>query len=170
VKTALQQQSISAIAMPPMWLRLLADSVKELRSQCDVFYLERKSRRSFMNVILKSAGAAALVSAAVLASMTPGEARNRWIGPAAAGFAAGAIVGSAATAYGSGYYGPGYTYGSAYDAYAYEPTYAVPAYDAYAYEPAPVYVAPRRYYRSGSRGCVNQGNYGQSVDESACNR
>jgi hypothetical protein len=118
-----------------------------------------------MNFVLKSAGAAALVSAAVLASTTSGEARDRWIGPAAAGFAAGAIVGSAATAYGSGYYSPGY------DAYAYEPTYnTVPAYDAYAYEPAPVYVAPRRYYRSGSRGCATKGNYGQSVDESACNR
>jgi transcription elongation factor len=119
-----------------------------------------------MSIILKSAGAAALVGAVTLASMTSSEARNRWIGPAAAGFAAGAIVGSAATAYGSGYYSPGYAYGPAYETYAYE----TPAYDAYAYEAAPVYVAPRRYYRSGSRGCVNQGNYGQSVDESACNR
>lgn len=121
-----------------------------------------------MNIILKSAGAAALVGAMALASMTPSEARNRWIGPAAAGFAAGAIVGSAATAYGSGYYRPGYAYGPAYETYAYE----TPAYDAYAYEAAPVYapVYAPRYYRSGSRGCMNQGNYGQSVDESACNR
>ena len=48
-----------------------------------------------MTRILKSAGAAALIGAAALASVTPSEARNRWIGPAAAGFAAGAIVGSA---------------------------------------------------------------------------
>ena len=124
-----------------------------------------------MNVVLKSAGAAALVGAVVLASANPSEARNRWIGPAAAGFAAGAIVGSAAAnsyAYRSGYYAPGYAYGPAYDTYAYE----TPAYDAYAYEAAPVYapVYAPRYYRSGSRGCATQGNYGQFVDESACNR
>ena len=122
-----------------------------------------------MTRILKGTAIAALIGAAALASVTPSEARNRWIGPAAAGFAAGAIVGAAASgayAYGPGYYSPGYTYAPAY---AYE---TAPAYDAYAYEPAPVYVAPRYYYggRSGSRGCYSQGNYGQSVDESACNR
>lgn len=123
-----------------------------------------------MNIILKSAGAAALVGALALTSMTSAEARNRWIGPAAAGFAAGAIVGGAAAgAYGPRYYDSGYAYGPAYNnTYAYE----TPAYDAYAYEAAPVYapVYAPRYYRSGSRGCASQGNYGQSVDESACNR
>lgn len=118
-----------------------------------------------MTAIIKSAGAAALVGALAIASATPGEARNRWIGPAAAGFAAGAIVGGAAAgAYGPRYYEPGY---------AYAPGYAYGSgYDAYAYEPAPVYAAPRYYYRSrsGSNGCYSQGNYGQSVDESACNR
>ena len=123
-----------------------------------------------MNRMMKGAAIAALVGAAALASVTQSEARNRWIGPAAAGFAAGAIVGSAATgayAYGGPrYYDPGYSYAPAY---TYE---AAPVYDSYAYEPAPVYVAPTYYYRSrsGSNGCYTKGNYGQSVDESACNR
>ncbi len=125
-----------------------------------------------MKPVLKSAAIAALVGAAALASVTQSEARSRWIGPAAAGFAAGAIVGSAATAnayYGPRYYDPGYAYAPAYSSgYVYE---TAPAYDAYAYEAAPVYVAPRYYRgRSGSNGCYSQGNYGQSVDESACNR
>ena len=46
-----------------------------------------------MTRILKGTAVAALIGAAALASVTPSEARNRWIGPAAAGFAAGAIVG-----------------------------------------------------------------------------
>ncbi len=118
-----------------------------------------------MTAILKGAAAAALVGALALASATPGEARNRWIGPAAVGFAAGAIVAGAA-ANANAYYGPGYRA----PGYAYGPTYA-PAYDAYAYEAAPVYSAPRYYRsRSSSNGCYTQGNYGQSVDESACNR
>jgi hypothetical protein len=133
--------------------------------------LERKARRIFMNIILKSAGAAALVGAVALASMTPSEARNRWIGPAAAGFAAGAIVGSAAAgAYGyrGGYYDPGYAYGSGYDAYAYEsPTYVAPTYVE------PTYAAPTYYYgygRDRSNCGRSPGNYGQSVDRSACNQ
>ena len=141
-----------------------------------------------MNAIWKGTAAAAIIGTLALASVTPSEARNRWIGPAAAGFAAGAIVGSAAAASSYGYYGPGYAYGPAYNSYAYDapvygsygsygyaPTYAPTysyggAYDAYAYEAAPVYSAPTYYRRSGSRGCVTQGNYGQSADESACNR
>ena len=122
-----------------------------------------------MNFILKSAGAAALVGAVALASMTPSEARNRWIGPAAAGFAAGAIVGSAATAgayaYGPRYYEPGYAYAPA------------PAYDSYAYETPtyvePTYAEPTYYYGYGRNrsGCGRSpGNYGQSVDRSACNQ
>jgi len=141
-----------------------------------------------MNAIWKGTAAAAIIGTLALASVTPSEARNRWIGPAAAGFAAGAIVGSAAAASSYGYYGPGYAYGPAYNSYAYDapvygsygsygyaPTYAPTysyggAYDAYAYEAAPVYSAPTYYRRSGSKGCVSQGNYGQSADESACNR
>jgi len=135
-----------------------------------------------MTPILKSAAIAALVGTAALASVTQSEARNRWIGPAAAGFAAGAIVGSAAAgayAYSPGYYGYGYAPSYAYAPdYAYTPAYTYgPAYDAYAYDTgtvyaAPIYTTPRYYYRgrSGSNGCVTRGNYGQSVDESACNR
>jgi len=127
-----------------------------------------------MTRILKVTAVAALVGAAALASVTQSEARNRWIGPAAAGFAAGAIVGSAASgayAYGGPrYYDPGYTYAPAYT-YETAPAYTYET-PAYAYEPAPVYVAPTYYYRSrsGSNGCYTRGNYGQSVDESACNR
>jgi hypothetical protein len=122
-----------------------------------------------MNVVLKTAGAAALVGAVTLASMTASEARGRWIGPAAAGFAAGAIVGSAAAGaygYNRGYYAPGYAYGPAYDAYAYEtPTYAAPVYVE------PTYAAPTYYYGYPRSGCgSSQGNYGQSVDRSACNQ
>jgi len=124
-----------------------------------------------MKRTLKGAAIAALVGAAALASITPSEARSRWIGPAAAGFAAGAIVGSAATAgayaYSPRYYDPGYAYAPVYSGYAYEPA---PVYESYAYETAaPVYVAPR-YYRYGDRsGCATLGNYGQ-IDRSACNQ
>jgi hypothetical protein len=117
-----------------------------------------------MNVILKSAAAAALVGALALASATPGEARSgRYWGAAGAGFAAGALVGAAAAnsnAYGSGYYAPGY---------AYAPAYSSPAYGAYAYE-GTAYPA-QRYYRGGvdMSGCASEGNYGQ-IDRSACNR
>ena len=77
-----------------------------------------------MTRILKGTAIAALIGAAALASVTPSEARNRWIGPAAVGFAAGAIVGSAATgayAYGGPrYYDPGYAYAPSYSGYAYD--------------------------------------------------
>ena len=117
-----------------------------------------------MNRTLKGAAIAALIGAAALASVTPSEARTRWIGPAAAGFAAGAIVGSAAS--GAYAYGPRYYGGPTYSGYAYE---SAPAYDSYAYESEPVYTAPR-YYRYGDRsGCATQGNYGQ-IDRSACNQ
>jgi hypothetical protein len=119
-----------------------------------------------MNRTLKGAAIAALIGAAALASVTPSEARNRWIGPAAAGFAAGAIVGSAAS--GAYAYGPNYYGGPAYSSgYAYE---SAPAYDSYAYESEPVYTAPRYYRYGGDRsGCATQGNYGQ-IDRSACNQ
>ena len=117
-----------------------------------------------MNMVWKSAAAAALLGAVALASATPGEARSgRWAA-AGAGFAAGTVAGAAAAnAYGSGYYAPGYADGT---------RYSDPAYSAYAYEGAPVYPAPR-YYRgavSSSNGCTTEGNYGQGVDESACNQ
>jgi hypothetical protein len=97
------------------------------------------------HLLTKGAVAAALVAAVGLAA-TPSEARCRGCGAAAAGFAAGAIVGAAAT---SSYYGPGYYYGGPgyYDGPAY---YGGP----YAYEPAPVYSEPAYaaapVYRSGS--------------------
>ncbi len=113
-----------------------------------------------MNMVLKSAATAALLGAVALASATPGEARNRWVGPAAAGFAAGTVVGAAAAnsyAYAPGYYQQGYAYTPGYDAYA---------------SGGSVYAAPG-YYRgqvSSSNGCVTEGNYGQGIDESACNQ
>jgi hypothetical protein len=113
-----------------------------------------------MNMVLKSAAAAALLSAVAFASATPGEAREgRWAA-AGAGFAAGAVTGAAianSNAYGPGYYRQGYAYGPGYDAYA---------------SGGSVYAAPG-YYRgqvSGSNGCTTEGNYGQGIDESACNQ
>jgi len=106
-----------------------------------------------MNMVLKSAATAALLGAVALASATPGEARSgRWAA-AGAGLAAGTVVGAAAanSAYGSGYYAPGY--------------------DAYAYD-GPVYTSPRayRYRQYDMSGCATEGNYGQSIDRSACNQ
>jgi hypothetical protein len=67
---------------------------------------------------------------------------GRWIGPAAAGFAAGAFIGGALAS--RPYYDD---YGSG--AYAYEPSYGAYAYD--------------RPYRSGQRG----GNFGNSCSGDA---
>jgi hypothetical protein len=122
-----------------------------------------------MNMVWKSAATAALLGAVALASATPGEARNRWVGPAAVGFAAGTVVGAGvANAYA---YAPGTRYvDPAYGAYAYQ---GDPAYGAYAYQgAAPVYASPRYYSGpiSSSNGCVTEGNYGQGIDESACNQ
>jgi len=118
-----------------------------------------------MNTILKSAAVAAFVGAVALASATPGEARDgRWAA-AGAGFAVGTVVGAVA-ANANGYYGRSY-YGRSYYAPGY--AYGMPSYDAYAYD-GPTYAAPR-YYRAGDMsGCGSQGNYGQSVDRSACNQ
>jgi hypothetical protein len=114
-----------------------------------------------MNIVFKSAATAALLGVVALASATPGEARyGRWAA-AGAGVAVGTAVGVAAAnrAYGAGYYRPGYyAYGSGYDAYA---------------SSGSVYTGPG-YYRGGSftssPGCTTEGNYGQGIDESACNQ
>jgi hypothetical protein len=87
-----------------------------------------------MNAIMKPAAVLGLVAALSMASLGPSEARARpWVA-AGLGFAAGALVGSAAAAnaysydgdYGYAYaYAPGYAYAPAY---AYEPyVYATPA-------------------------------------------
>jgi hypothetical protein len=81
--------------------------------------------------IVKAIAVAGVASLIAIAAATPGQAR--WGGNAAAagaGFAAGAVVGSAAAnnaAYG---YGPGY-YGPGYGAYAYAPGYAEPGIRSY---------------------------------------
>ena len=109
-----------------------------------------------MNMVWKSAATAALLGVVAFASATPGEARyGRWAA-AGAGVAAGAALGAAAVngAYGPRYYRPGYAYGSGYDAYAYGGTYT----------------GPSSYGYGDMSGCGTQGNYGQSVDRSACNQ
>ena len=67
-----------------------------------------------MNMIMKKAAAAATLVAAVAAlTVTPSQARWRSGEAAAAGFVAGAAVGTVATSayYNRGYYGgPGYAY------------------------------------------------------------
>jgi hypothetical protein len=95
-----------------------------------------------MKTVIKYAVAATMAGALALAAATPSVARDGRNAAAAIGFGAGALVGAAVagSAYNNGYYGPSYGYGPGY--------YAEPG---YAYEPAPVYVAPRRAYRSG--GC-----------------
>lgn len=112
-------------------------------------------------------GAMAIALAGALTASAVGSASARSWKPwaaAGAGFAAGAIVGSALTA--PRYYG----YGPAYSGYAY-----APAYDAYAYEPAvtyePLVVAPTYYYGGyygPNRGCAVRGNYGGKIDYGAC--
>lgn len=123
-----------------------------------------------------SKGAVALVLAGAMTAgaMTTASARSwRPWAAAGAGFAAGAIVGSALTAPRYGYaYGPGYAYAPAYSSYAYAPGYAEPAYDSYAYAPGVAYestvVVPRYYYGQGYRGCAVRGNYGGKIDYWAC--
>jgi hypothetical protein len=107
-----------------------------------------------MNTFVKSGAVVATLLAAAAMTATPSEARCYGCGAAAAGFVAGAAVGSiAASSYygGPGYYAPGYAYGPGY-AYYSGPGYAYygggPAYyGAYAY-------APRRQslpeYRDGT--------------------
>ena len=92
-----------------------------------------------MKPILRTSVALALAGVLAASAATPTFARDwRPWAAAGAGFAAGAIVGSAVA---NSYYGPSY-----YGAYAYEPGYAYEP--AYAYEPgyvvetAPTYVVP----------------------------
>jgi hypothetical protein len=108
-----------------------------------------------MNMILKTGAIAAALVGVIAMSATPSDARNRGYGAAAAGFVAGAAVGSiAASSYNRGYYGPDYGYGYYEPGYAYNsgpayysgPGYSY-GYDDYAY-------APRRQslpqYRDGT--------------------
>ena len=120
-----------------------------------------------MRQLTKNAIALALAGAVTASAATPTLARSwkPWAA-AGAGFAAGAVVGSAIASrpyYGSyGYYSPGY------DSYAYSP-----GYDGYAYSPSVTYATPAPYYgygygyRNGTQGCVSEGPYGKP-DYGAC--
>jgi hypothetical protein len=127
-----------------------------------------------MTPFAKSAMALVLAGALTAGAASTASARSwkPWAA-AGAGFAAGAVVGSALTA--PRYYG----YGQAYSGYAYEPGYAMtydtaPAYDSYAYSPDVTYqstvVTPSYYggYYGPNRGCATRGNYGGKVDYGAC--
>lgn len=129
----------------------------------------RNHWRHFMTPFAKGAVALALAGAMTAGAMNTASARSwkPWAA-AGAGFAAGAIVGSALAA--PRYYGPGY-----YSAYAHSPGYTyAPAYESYAYEPGVVYestvIVPRYYYGqdAGYRSCAVRGNYGGKTDYWAC--
>lgn len=129
-----------------------------------------------MTPFSKGVVALALAGALTASAVNTASARSwkPWAA-AGAGFAAGAVVGSALTA-------PryGYAYGPAYSSYGYAPGYTyAPAYDsgydAYAYSPGVTYEAPvvvPRYsgygYDAGYRGCATRGNYGGKTDYGAC--
>jgi hypothetical protein len=109
-----------------------------------------------MNVVFKGSVTVSLLGVLAFALVTPSEARyGRWAA-AGAGVAAGAAIA------GAGYYRPGYAYRSGYDAYG-------SGYDAYA-SGGSVYTTPGAYYQYDTSGCGTQGNYGVSVDRSACNQ
>lgn len=147
-----------------------------------------------MTPFAKGVVALALAGALTASAASTASARSwkPWAA-AGAGFAAGAIVGSALTAPRYGYaYGPAYSsyayspayssyaYSPAYSSYAYAPGYAsAPAYDsaygAYAYAPGVTYQAPIVMPRYGGygldadyRGCATRGNYGGKTDYGAC--
>ena len=102
-----------------------------------------------MNMVFKSSATAVLLGVLAFAFVTPSEARyGRWAA-VGAGLAAGAAIG------GVGYYRPGYAYRSGYDAYASDGS---------------AYTTPGTYYQNDMSGCATQGNYGVSVDRSACNQ
>jgi hypothetical protein len=110
-----------------------------------------------MQIVSKGALAAGLSGLFLLAAATPGSARDwhPW-GAAAAGFAAGAIVGAAAAStypYGPYYYGPGY-------GYYYAPGYAyVPAHPRYGYEGYAA-VPYHRPYAAPGPGQINSNSFG----------
>ena len=124
-----------------------------------------------MKPILRTSVALALagVLAASVASPTFARDWRPWAA-AGAGFAAGAVVGSAVanSYYGPRYYGPGYAYepSYAYDSYAYEPGYAYRQ-PTYTYEPSATYVVPETVYieppvQRGPIGCARSSSkYGQ---------
>ncbi len=95
-----------------------------------------------MNNLTKCAAIVAVAGTFTAATVTAGMARDwRPWAAAGAGFAAGAVVGSAAANVRAGYYGPGhyghgYAYGPSYG-YASAPRYYVeePGYQAYAAAP-----------------------------------
>ena len=102
-----------------------------------------------MKPFTKTIAVLGVASTLALTLATPSEARSRWVGPAAAGFVAGAVIGGAVASANAGYYGY-------YDNYAYAPRYYdgyayAPGYDSYAYAPGPVYSYPRYRYRSFNR-------------------
>jgi hypothetical protein len=80
-----------------------------------------------MRLLGKTASVLGVAGALALSSMTASDARGRGaaVAAGAAGFVAGAAIGSAAAAstY-PGYYGPAY----GYDSYAYAPEYVPPSY------------------------------------------
>ena len=93
-----------------------------------------------MNMMMKKAAAAATLVAAVVAlTVTPSQARWRTGEAAAAGFVAGAAVGTVAT---SAYYGPRY-YGGPYASYGYGygPSYGY----GYGYASEPSYASTTVY-------------------------
>jgi hypothetical protein len=102
-----------------------------------------RAKEASMKTIMKYAAAAAMTGALALAVATPSQARGGAALAAGAGFAAGALVGSAAA--NGAYYGPGY-YGSGYYG------------DDYAYEPAPTYYGPAPRYYGGPRYRSNEYN------------
>jgi len=106
-----------------------------------------------MRTTVKFAAGLALAGVLTMAAATPSQARwHHWHG-AAAGFAAGAVLGAAAA--NSYYYGPGpyYAYAPGYYAYAYEP--------AYAYDPG---IQADYGYTFGLR----TNNYGANADSRHC--
>jgi hypothetical protein len=112
-----------------------------------------------MRTIIKYATAVTLTGALAVAMATPSQARHWHGGAVIGGFAAGALIGAAAT---SGYYGgPGYYYGPDY---AYAPGPYVYGEDAYAYEPAPY---ARSYSYDGGSSCAGDLGYGRP-DYSSC--
>jgi len=108
-----------------------------------------------MRTTFKYAAGVALAGALTIAAATPSQARwHHWQG-AAAGFAAGAVVGAAAA---NSYYGPGY-----YD-YGYVPGYAYDS--AYAYDPG--IRADYGYYNNGWSFGPYANTYGASADTRHC--